>query len=62
MKPWTAFILGMLVATLFLAIPLAMSSYERGYKLGLGDAASGNARYKLVKQCNGETLYEPCGR
>lgn len=61
MKPWVAFILGMLVASLFLALPLAMSAREAGYKLGLGDAASGNARYKLVKQRNGETLYEPCG-
>ena len=62
MKPWVAFILGMIVASTFFAIPLAMSSYENGYKLGLGDAASGSARYKLVKQRNGETVYESCCR
>lgn len=62
MKPWIAFILGMLVAFLFFVGPCAISSHEAGYKLGLGDAASGTARYKLVKQRNGETKYEPCGR
>lgn len=61
MKPWIAFILGIIAALIFFAFPLAAHFYDAGYKLGLGDAESGNARYKLVKQRNGETLYEPCG-